>query len=139
MGILLNEHGPFTIEERRESFYIHASYGLEPRTEQLDTIRVGRLFKKTIDGPPFQVVGQLMDCVLVKRADRVQPGEGDRFDRRLIVIPIEGEDRGYSPIDSQENDHPLGRIWREHPHPEIELKDLDHLIAALQELKERQS
>jgi hypothetical protein len=136
MGFIYEQFGRFAIEGRRESFYIHANYGLEPYTCALSDVKLGACFRDKVDSPPFQVVGQLLGLTLVKPALVSQPGPGSERNRNDVVIPVE-PGPNYQPIDQIDNDHPLGRIWRDHPHPEIENCDLGDLIAALEDYQSK--
>lgn len=134
MGHIYESHGRFSIEGRRESFYIHADYGYSPFTCKLADIKPGDNFRDVDGDTPYVVVAQMVDKTTVFTANVFeQIGTGDR-PNDMFVIPL---DEHYEPIDYVENDHPLGRIWRDQTHPEIEIADLDDLIAALQAYKDK--
>lgn len=135
MGMVYENHGIITIEGRRESFYVHASYGLKPLECELGEVKLGYCFRDSTDHNPLQVVGHLIGKTLVKPVSTTMDGPGIERRPDDVVIPV-GPAPAYEPIDQQEWDHPLRRVWREHPHPEFDLDDLDDLIRALTDYRE---
>lgn len=136
MGMIYGDFGRFAIEGRRESFYIHADYGLEPYTCALSDVKLGAYFRDRVDSPPLQVIGQMIGKTIVNNTFATHPDSTHERDNAETGIPVEGGP-AFAPVDLVENDHPLGRIWREHPHPEIENDDLGDLIAALEDYRSR--
>lgn len=138
MGHIRKDFGKITLESRRESFYIHPSYGYRREYPQtaLNTIPVGECFRYAVDDEPWQVVGQLMGATLVKSAVRTHPGEGDRVEgsSRVMVHPAPRPDhKALSEEVAAEG--PFAEHWRDTPHPEFLNEDIDDLIAALEELR----
>lgn len=131
MGEIRDDFGVISIESRRESFYIHASYGWEPKQCQARDVGLGR-FCREGHGPVMKIVGHLMDVTLAEYAGEEELCEV-RLNPTLVVIPCDDVGRE---DDQQESDHPLGRLWTENPHPEFDLGDLDDLIAALVDYRE---
>lgn len=136
MGHIYEKFGRFSIEGRRESFYIHADYGWRPYRCELGEVRLGAIFAEELDEPPYQVVGQYLGKTFVKPCDRPMEGLGLEWDPTTVVIPL---DTHRQPVDQEEDDHPLGRLWRDNPHPEIENNDLHDLIAALEDYRRRKN
>lgn len=104
MGLILESHGRIAVEERRESFIVHPTYGYE------------RTCPVCEGDPPSPLMGECAGgCTVAFRERRVdEPGRVPDF-----------------------ADEPFGEHWRERAHPEFLLEDLDDLIAALTELRER--
>lgn len=141
MGYINENHGRFAIEGRRESFYIHANYinadyGYVPLTCELSDVKVGACFRDSVDSPPFQVIGQLIGKTLVKPAFAADAGPGrERKPTDVVIRTYDGPE--FIPVEVIEGDHPLGQAWRECPHPEFEIVDLDDLISALTDYREQ--
>jgi hypothetical protein len=140
MGMIRDDFGNISVEQRRESFYIVPSYGwahVYPQV-RLSEIRVGECFRYSLPGEaddePWQVTGQLIGKTLVKPATRPQSGDGDRVDSKRMVHPV---DEHYAPDSTEvEVDTPFARHWRDCPAPEFLNEDLDDLIASLEDLRQ---
>lgn len=128
MGHIYDDHGRIAIEGRRESFYIHAGYGYEVGRARIGELSVGDEFIAARDGAGED---RLWKVSLVAE-DRVEGREAvssviQTFPPDVMVV-IPGRE--------VPSDHPLGRFWREVPHPEFENADVDDLIAALEAYRE---
>lgn len=121
MGHIYEDHGKIAVEGRRESFYVHAGYGYRQATRPVGDLHPGDEFDYR--GGRCKLYALFADHALVL----VDAAEPDRVELTELVG-----------IDDQEFDEtePLGRVWREHPHPEFAIEDLDDLIAALTEYRE---
>ena len=138
MGFIRDQIGRFSIESRRESFYIHADYGYKPLEKKLSDVELGGFFYyKSHPKNVYQVLGKRLSATSAANEIAVEFGkDGDPAgleDGELIVIPCEA---GGDPVDLMEDGHPLGLLWIAHPHPEIDNEDLDDLIRALTDYAE---
>lgn len=138
MGHIHESHGVISVEERRESFIIHAGYGWRAERRVLNALTPGDHFRRLnaaseagIGDQIFQVHGVDIDGVNVRPADSADiPARAD--DPSELVVPVTADGR---PVDSERFSCPLGVIWSRQTHPEFEYADLDDLIRALTEMR----
>lgn len=134
MGHICNDFGNFSVETRRESFYIHAGYGTElrPPTIELSKLLPGRHF---IDAKDKVCI---VDALMTETSEIRRGGTSlvVRHDGQLnpeginpIVIPCRAD--GSFELVAHAVDHPLARLWASNPHPEIDLDDIPDLISAI--------
>lgn len=139
MGHLYEGHGRVSIEGRRESFTIHAGYGYEPEVKALRELELGGTFYFATAGETgsagldagvrYQLVTKSITGTMhVKPADAVTGGEGHPVPGAQSVVWCYESGRRNQ---ERETDSALGWLWREYPHPEFEIEDLDDLIEAL--------
>lgn len=134
MGMIYENFGRFAVEGRRESFYVHASYGLKPLELALGELALGQRFREVGSEEVKWVVGHLIDGVTLVMPWPEDLGDRELMSSQVVVVPL--DDDG-SPVDQVDDYHPLGRTWREHPHPEFDNDDLDDLIAALSDYRSK--
>lgn len=125
MGFIRDDFGRITVESRRESFRIHAGYGYRRRRVEIATLGLGDRF--THDGMDYRVIARLENfngtfIEVLKGDNHAGSWAGD------IIVE--------SNVAEEKSDHPLGQVWRDHPHPEFTVDDLDDLIAALTDYRD---
>ena len=130
MGFIRRAVGRFTIETRSESFYIHADYGYRPGTRMLRDLPLDAEFFAEAPGTGRR--GPWVVTVLTREYVTGAP----IGPKALFPVRFDPDTLVEVPDYQVESDHPLGRLWRDHPHPEIEYADLDDLIAALVEVRD---
>lgn len=129
MGMIYDNHGRISVEGRYESFYVHASYGYRPARSPLVDLRPGQHFVFTEDGTHCQVTAQKITTTEFVQDDERHPEAERPVVDSPSVIPTYEDG---SPMDTEYDDGaPLARLWRDHPHPEFLIADLDDLISAL--------
>ncbi len=130
MGMIHDDHGKISIETRCESFIIHAGYGTVPGLYPLrDFAALGEEFvarREDTDEMRRWTVTLIAE-------DRIEGREAvssvvQSFDPGIVV-----ERPGFE--NDAEGSH--AAWWREAGHPEFANEDLDDLIAALVEVRDR--
>lgn len=115
MGHIYDDHGVVSIEGRRESFIVHASYGYKQAERPGDNVR--------LDGFNWTIHALYADHVCLHRLD-VPNMNRDVLIDELVVID-----------DSDKAECSFAESWREWQ-PEFASEDLDDLIAALVDYRE---
>lgn len=133
MGHIRENFGPFAVESYGDSFTIHSSYGYRPLRENVGDLSLGAHFKRLPeddDDEVYYVTGQLIGGRTL--AGRVaHPSSQDvEFNSSHVVNPV---DEGGEPVDVEEDDHPLGRAWRDRPHPVFMNDDIGDLLRAIED------
>lgn len=135
MGHIYEDHGRVCVEGRREGFIVHASYGLKPLECKLSDVKPGDHFRDVDRETVYQVFAQLAGKTSVEPVGKPEL-RGDR-PNDVVVVPTTGAPH-YAPVDSMnDDDDPLGRLWRDFPHPEFASDDLDDLILALADYRNK--
>src|SRR4051812_4237139 len=100
--MIYDNHGRISIEGRRESFYVHADYGLKPLECRLGDVALGQRFKTNVDGITRYVVGQLVDDTTLVRPLPDVAGDRIEMNSGLVVTPV---DEHGDPAGHVEDDH----------------------------------
>jgi hypothetical protein len=131
MGHLYKKVGKFTIEGRRESFYIHADYGLKPLLTDIQDIGPGQFFKFNLKDHTVYVVDSINRTMIrYEDAGNSEAFGTVRLDESDPVYLTDAQGRFIGSEVRDDND-PLGRLWNDFPHPEVAIEDLHDLITAL--------
>jgi hypothetical protein len=120
MGHIHENHGLITIETHRESFTIHAGYGYRQVQGPVSDKRPGTVVLG-LDGCEWKVHAHYEDYVTLVQTDNDTTTCDVAPD---FVVLVDGEEE----VDDTD---PLGKLWRNYPHPEFANEDIDNLIAAL--------
>jgi hypothetical protein len=129
MGGIRDAFGRIAIETRRESFIIHASYGVRDAHKKLRDLMPGDYFRLGGDRNHVYKVRSIDEnCLYVGLND------GPLLRDNSLCIPCDPS--GHA-LDQEDEDPltPLGMAWQRQ-HPEFENGDLSDLIAALSELRD---
>lgn len=123
MGMIHDDHGKILIETRHESFIIHASYGYKQAERPVGQQRPGDNVR--LDGYNWTIHALYADHACLHRLDV------PNMSRDVLLNVFVGIDD----VDDAEGSH--AAWWREAGHPEFANEDLDDLIAALVEVRDR--
>ncbi len=142
MGFIHPDHGRISIETRGDhSFIIHAGYGFTIGTEEVGKLAPGTVFVATDPREPNPEAGEKEKLTWRLRGlfeDHVEAAE-EQFST-VAVFPLNRrvEVPGTQGFDE---DAPLAKVWNGieggHPHPEFAREDMDDLIAALVEVRDK--
>lgn len=121
MGGLHEDYGPnqISVETRRESFIIHAGYGLVPAKRKLSDLRPGTDFLLEDRHWRLRTISETMAAAQCNQTSVYRDWPLDT----LVEVPDEEPDFDESA--------PLAKRWAEDPHPEFDADDVEHLISAL--------
>jgi hypothetical protein len=130
MGMIYDDHGAISIEGRSESFLIHAAYGYEPETKMVGELELGTYF--VMPNAPDDEVVQLVALELHAAATYERAGDpGRRFPINPTTKVVWCYEETRRPNSERPRNTSFARSWREDPHPEFLIGDLDDVIAAL--------
>jgi hypothetical protein len=142
MGFIHPTHGRISIETRGDyGFIIHAGYGYKPGTATIGDLKPGATFVSTDPRESNPEEGEKEKLSWKVRAvyeDRVEAAE-EQFST-IAVFPLNRKVEVPGTEDFDESE-PLARSWNgvegAHPHPEFKREDLDDLIDALVEVRDK--
>lgn len=142
MGFVHPNHGRIAIETRgNHSFIIHAGYGFSVGTEEIGHLKPGTIFVATDPREPNPEEGEKEKRVWRLKALYEDKAEAtDEQFSTVAVFPLKRqvEVPGTEEFDESE---PLAKVWNGvkggRPHPEFKREDLDDLINALVEVKDK--
>lgn len=143
MGFIHPQHGKIAIETRGDhSFIIHAGYGFSVGTAKIKDLSPGTVFVATDPRAPNPAPGEEKEK-LVWRLDGLFEDRAEAKDEQFSTVAVFPLDRVVEVPGTEDFDEeaPLARVWNgvegARVHPEFAYEDLEDLISALVEVRDR--